>query len=454
MRELHDDPVLRENGIPCMLKHTAGEAGSLVAPTAPDARDAHVDLVGQMFIHPGGTVSLTKATCEILIGLPSVKMYINRYPTFAGGTNGLKAVHVIVAETRKARDIEYWRAQGAGELAEARTVVCHLDDNKMNFNVENLMHAPEVVNHWCMKTPGAQKRSIGNQTPKYTKRVSFNDMPVPVKRVTTVSEAEHAYDCAKMFGCPKWAREFIFRYGLIRPSEFADKYTTVDFLVQRYTDNYTARTFKPPTGRTRANRIRILKDDSEWNDDVKSAISESAEPFDPDIDCVVLYSGPKVSFQWIMERACFDTHLGGSNYHILLNNWGYVMVNRTGLHRLVLGLIAGEFNEIGRHGLGGKLDNRKRMLRIGTSADNMRDIPKKNDKSTSAERGVSLASSMKSGWRVRINITRTEYSILSKSHDEAVLISRAVHGAVKELEKLEHNKRKAFIREIVQHIKV
>jgi hypothetical protein len=129
--------------------------------------------------------------------------------------------------------------------------VAHLDDNKMNFNIENLMYVPDEVNRWSRKPQGATRSAS-----KYWQSVKFDGVVTRTKCVDSVAEALHAYDTAKMFACPVRARDFIFTHGLVRPKEFASYYTTPDNLATRYRAVYTPATI---AGRKKRKRTAVVR---------------------------------------------------------------------------------------------------------------------------------------------------------------------------------------------------
>jgi len=169
-------------------------------------------------------------------------------------------------------------------------------------------------------------------------------------------------------------------------------------------------------------------------------------PFDSEKDSVIEYYGKTLKFQFITENEDFVTHLKDKKLDISKDVYGYVNVNKKGFHRTVLGLNKGQHAQKACHGPGGHLDNRKRTLRIDTHAGNMRDMSRKKTTSASLERGVSWQGGSNQSWRVRIRIKRIECICrYTKSHDEAVHISKLIYVMASDLEKLDHECVKAAI---------
>lgn len=416
-----------------------------VRPTATVYAD--VDLQQKVFIHSTGVVHLSDETVDILNSfLPSAmrgtkfRVWINPagYPYFL---NSLCTIHLEVSKSKRDADIAYWRSQGYG--VKTTWYVAHLDDNKNNFNVTNLMVVPEEVNRWSRKPRGAKPARSG-----FSLRVTFDGVVTGTKRVDSIAEARHAYDTAKMHRCPERAKQFIFNYGLLRPDEFLIYYTTPEALAARYETLYTPKVQKKSI--TRTLRTRTIGED-DWDQHIRDAIEKAADhPFDPARDVVVEYSGRTLTIQFLLELEDFDSLLmEKADVDIGKHPGGYILLNKMGIHRIILGLQKGQYDKKGCHGKGGPLDNRKRTLRVDSNAGNMRDISKKTSTTSSTEPNVSWNQQQKL-WSVRIRIHGNSYHCrCTKCHDEAVRISRAVRAIVNHLESLDSDGIRATIRGVV-----
>jgi hypothetical protein len=98
------------------------------------------------------------------------------------------------------------------------------------------------------------------------------------------------------------------------------------------------------------------------------------------------------------------------------------------MHRVVLGIVDVDVRDVeGDHRFGNKLDNRISQLRIGTHAENSRNV-KLSCKNTSGYKGVSLRGSKwivqlgASGKRIRIGMFPKDQLIeAAKAYDKAAL---------------------------------
>lgn len=256
-----------------------------------------------------------------------------------------------------------------------------------------------------------------------------------------------------MFACPLGVREFIFEHGLIRPPEYAEHYETADALASRYTRLYTPHRRAPNRRkRPRASTLRVIPED-EWNDSTRDAIEASSVPFDVIQDVVVQYGGSRgTSFQFVIEHADYREHLENKDVGICTSKQGYVHLKnpKRALHRIVLGLRTGDRNTHGCHGSGGKLDNRKRVMRADTASGNLRDILKKRS-TTSQQRGLVFR---RGRWSAQLKVNkRTIRTSPAESYDEAVAIAREAYSRVNEMVKLDHAAAKSLLREIAEKVR-
>ena len=111
----------------------------------------------------------------------------------------------------------------------------------------------------------------------------------------------------------------------------------------------------------------------EWKEadaNLRQAVEASPFAFDPELDILLLYKGRKgTSFKFLVEMAFYEEHILNKQVTFKLDSSGYVNIRSDsgliGLHRAALGLKKGDF-KVARHrepGLGGKRDNRGRVLR-------------------------------------------------------------------------------------------
>ena len=70
---------------------------------------------------------------------------------------GHTGIHRLLTESTRERDEKYWLKQGW--VGKGRLVVLHLDDNPLNFNIENLRNGPESLNLMLKKSTGYQLKN-------------------------------------------------------------------------------------------------------------------------------------------------------------------------------------------------------------------------------------------------------------------------------------------------------
>ena len=65
---------------------------------------------------------------------------------------GRTGIHRLLTEPTREKDEKYWLKKGWD--GKGRLVVLHLDDNPLNFNIENLRNGPESLNLMLKKATG------------------------------------------------------------------------------------------------------------------------------------------------------------------------------------------------------------------------------------------------------------------------------------------------------------
>ena len=103
-----------------------------------------------------------------------------------------------------------------------RTVIMHLDNDKLNFNIENLERGPQMLNNYMKMR---QPRKNGD---KYYGTVTVNKRQEYTKTVKTVDEAKHAIDILKMQKMLPELRSFILKHAMHKPAAYAEHYTSVE----------------------------------------------------------------------------------------------------------------------------------------------------------------------------------------------------------------------------------
>lgn len=419
-----------------------------------------VDIPRMAFLRDGDVLHrLSENTVDIIKGMfpdtPLVDVYIgNGYPKLGSGRICEKRAHLHIAEHRRESDITYWIERGYP--ADSCWCVMHLDDNPMNFNVENLRFGPAEVNSLCKKPLGVyvyKSRGLGGYT-MYRKAFAHGGVRKFTKVISTITEAYHAYDCLKISMVPVGVRDFIFEYGLIRPPEYEEHYTTPDGLVDRYVRLYTPRICKMGNRPAVKSTMRIIQQ-NEWCPEIVKSIDASGEPFNADMDVVVQSENSRgIIHQTVVEKRDYHEHMKDGKCSPLrkCSGQGYMHIGIMRLHRIILGFKkTGESHLHGCHGPGGKLDNRRRMLRIDTASGNNRDRPKKPT-ATSKHRGVSAICG-RAHWSFNISMNGKVIHAYAKTEEKAALISKEVYARINELEQLGTASANAEVKKIAQRVR-
>jgi hypothetical protein len=124
---------------------------------------------------------------------------------------------------------------------------------------------------------------------------------------------------------------------------------------------------------------------------LKDAVAKSGFPFAILLDILFRYSGSKGKVIYgIVEKDFWLSTLKNFSGNLSFDSSEYLNLDKTGIHRLVLELKKGNRLQ-GCHkvsGNWGKLDNRKRVLKAGSSGRNRSEIKRKNGSSSSQYVGV------------------------------------------------------------------
>jgi hypothetical protein len=116
---------------------------------------------------------------------------------------------------------------------------------------------------------------------------------------------------------------------------------------------------------------------------LKTAVKLSNIPFDSSKDVMVFYRGARgKEIYFLVEKDFYQSEislLDGSGKGINMDGRGYLYIGNHAVSRMVLGLEVGSFAKTGLQGCHkvpgsfGKLDNRKRVLKVGTQYENNKD---------------------------------------------------------------------------------
>ena len=290
---------------------------------------------------------------------------------------GRTGIHRLLTASTREQDRAYWLQKGWN--GEGRFVVLHLDDNPHNFNIDNLVNAPQVLNLMLKKSTGFQEKS-GKWRASFTVGAGRQ---MNTTSVSTQAEALHAVDILKMELVPLWAREFVFKYGLNRPSQSAEYYRSIETLLARSSLYKKQNRQLMKQRKVSSSRVLTTLPFKNAPEGLKLAVALSNYPFDSAKDILVYYKGAKgKEIYLLVERDFYQnviSKLDGTGKGLNMDGKGYLYIGNHAISRMVLGLEKGSFakNALqGCHkvpGLFGKLDNRKRVLKIGTQYENNKD---------------------------------------------------------------------------------
>jgi len=261
-----------------------------------------------------------------------------------------------------------------------RIVVMHLDNDKLNFNSENLERGPQMLNLYMQM---CQPRKMGNG---YAGKVTVNKKQEVTKIVKTVQEAKHATDILKMQKMLPEFRSFIFKHAMHRPVEFAEHYASIETLLAR-APMYAKRVQKPQKPRESKNMYQAFRTldaarnaltAEQWKLIDSILATPHVVPFDDDLDAVILYTGAHgKQIVLLMEYLFYTEHLEKTKPMMGTNSNGYIQINLADglnlLHNIILDRhLHQSANDglQGGHGWGKTLDNRKRVLSPQTVNEN------------------------------------------------------------------------------------
>jgi hypothetical protein len=307
-----------------------------------------------------------------------------------------RLIHTAVRKPFFDQDVKYWVDKGFEITEQTNFHVCHLNDKRWDFRVDNLFYAPAQINWWCRKTT--------------TETLNVSFCHFNTKSVNFVHEAMHAKDVLKIVNVPDWAKEFIFNHGLNRPLEFQQYYESIDTLMSR--SNVYKTTVTNSGARPNLNKFTILQE-SEWDDDLKiymESIAHTDSCFDAENHMVIEYRGTKGAlWQTVVDKSVYESELKECREYAQLNR-GYVQIGNKQLHNIALGLDYAYDGLHTRHLYDNPLDNRICSLNRNTIGRNLADINQKTEKSMSVYTGVSL-DKKRNKWYAQIQIDCNHFNL-------------------------------------------
>ena len=152
-----------------------------------------------------------------------------------------QCLHLLLARSKLRDDFDRFVDQGFDGFIDDLDHVAHLDDDKFNCNLDNLLKVPQAWKRHLRKA--AKPQLIGK---KWVCRVSIaQSSPYYTVSVSDPEEALLQYDILKVTHCvdhvklsPLIAQRLIFHHGLARPATFVDRgyYDSMDALLSHAGD--------------------------------------------------------------------------------------------------------------------------------------------------------------------------------------------------------------------------
>ena len=364
-------------------KRQKGSALSVV-----DAADGGLDLV---LINDDGIVKTTHIfpnTVDILKRENlSAYEHRNKWKTSPGGyvAWGFNAIHKIMGDTLSDDEARIRWDVRFSENPHERLVVGHLDDNPLNFNIENLEKIPESVN--LMSKKSKPRKTHGN---KFIGVLGYNHKRVCTKAVDTETEAFFAIDMTKLSLVPADVREYMLEHAMWRPKEYEDRYASVEKMLS-FAGMYEPRKKKKPTKRASKNTYIVYREidaaikalpDAHAATIKKLFAMPGIVPFDAAIDAIIYYVGSfGKQIVFVINYDFYAKHMMLSKPKMKTNRKGYLDFDFDGklspLHLKVMGRDVGQAQKdglCGGHGAGKVLDNRARVLKPLTPGENNSDV--------------------------------------------------------------------------------
>ena len=278
--------------------------------------------------------------------------------------------HTALMRSGKEAAVAEWRKRGATEEAVATMVVMHLNDCRLDFNVSNLMWAPQSLN--------AALQKGGKPTPRAGGKWNSSFRRTTTKCVGTPEEALHVYDVLKVTSTPAWMHQMMFMYGLRRPQRFIAHYETLETLQAR-APVYVKRQKSKEKKRDQPQRFFIVEL-AGFSPIIQQLLNtENVPPFDQSLDVCVSYRGREITIDFLIERIDFEEHIKNHRGTFCRDALWYIRLGAELLHNVVLGRVIGAHGEDGlqgKHNIGtnvGRLDIRRRTLSVGDNESNQRE---------------------------------------------------------------------------------
>jgi len=355
-----------------------------------------------------GRVDLSKQVIDILKKKwPKVFEYAIRLNERDYPVRGITGLHKIVMDSfpEKRKEAE---TKWAEHIKNGNPLnIMHIDDNRLNFNIENLMWGPKNLNDM-------QKKCFPRKTRYGTweAQLTVNGKTETIKTMPTEDESKHQIDIKKIRRAPEDFRDYLFEHAMHRPEAFEEYYTDIPTLLSR--EILAIKRSRKKTGsKSVYNTFSTLDDfySSGISDKLKNVIRDiflavNITPFDSSLDYVVYTKGGMGKERvFLIMRECYERLILPDKY-AMGESHGYLQLYdpQQQLHVAVMDRHKVNDGLLVRHGPGGHLDNRKRTLLPGTPSENMGDRGIENQ--SSQYLGVYKINdhTRKNPWRARISL--------------------------------------------------
>jgi hypothetical protein len=405
-----------------------------------DTADGGLDLV---LINDAGiiiqTTHIQKTTVEIL-KRENINAFEHR-KTWKLNPRGYVAwnfqlIHKIMGDTLSDDEARKRWAVRFSENPHERLEVGHLDDNPLNFNIENLAKIPQSVNLLSKKT--TPQKTTGN---KFCGVLGYNNKRVRTKTVDTEEEALVLIDATKLEIVPADMRPYLLKHAMWRPKEYEERYTSVEKMLA-FAGMYVKRKQKKQAKRESKNIYTVYREIDAALKALPAAHAATIKelfaiqgivPFDAEVDAIVYYFGARgKEIVFVVEHDFYANNMEVSKPMMCTTGpLGHLQMDFDGkltyLHLTIMGREVGQSQKdglCGGHGAGKVLDNRLRVLKPLTRAENNSDAG--NVLLQSAPGVVGVYWEKKIGkWKAQIGsfLKRGDYIFLGLDDDKAVAAS-------------------------------
>jgi|688.fasta_scaffold01415_42 hypothetical protein len=395
---------------------------------------------GLVLINDDGIVKTTHIfpTTVDILKRENLKSYEHRkkWKLTTGGyvAWNFQPIHRILGDTLSDDEArERWTVRFA-ENPHDTLVVGHLDNNPLNFNIENLEKIPQSVNLLSKKSKPLKRPG------KFWGVLGYNNKRVTTKSVDTEAEALFAIDVTKIKIVPPDVRQYLLEHAMWRPLGYEKRYSSVEKMLS-YAKMYEPRERKKPAKRESKNTYFAYRDLDAAMEALPAAHAATIKqlfamtgivPFDAAIDAIVFYVGYfGLQLVFVINYDFYAKHMMLSKPRMKITKSGYLEIDFAGklsfLHLKVMGRDVGQSQKdglCGGHGAGKVLDNRARVLKPLTPGENCSDKGNVLLQSAPGVPGVSWHKAL-GKWEARIGslLKRADCIFLGYDDNQAVAAS-------------------------------